>query len=160
VTTSDVPAIALSRLAGGALFVDAQGRVLLVRPTYKPGWDIPGGYAQPGESPLSACVREVREELNITPEITAQPLVMDWAPADGEGDKILLIFDGGSLSDEQLSGITFLDGELAELRFVDPAELDGYTPARLARRIRTALTAKNEKRTIYAEHGDEAGRSE
>ncbi|MBX6722278.1 MAG: NUDIX hydrolase, partial [Dactylosporangium sp.] len=51
-------------------------RVLLVRPTYKPYWDIPGGYVQPGESPLAACKREIRASLGnpaliITTEIRA-----------------------------------------------------------------------------------------
>jgi ADP-ribose pyrophosphatase YjhB (NUDIX family) len=61
------------------------------RPTYKDYWDIPGGYVEPGESPLGACRREIREELSIAPPIAGQPLVIDWAPADGEGDKILFI---------------------------------------------------------------------
>jgi hypothetical protein len=30
-------------MAAGALFRDAQGRVLLVVPTYKPTMDLPGG---------------------------------------------------------------------------------------------------------------------
>jgi len=35
--------MATPRVAAGVLFRDAQGRVLLVKPTYKDGWDIPGG---------------------------------------------------------------------------------------------------------------------
>lgn len=150
------PHFALSRLTGGALFSDAAGRVLLVRPTYKTGWDIPGGYAEPGESPYAACVREVREELGIAPPIERQPLVVDWAPLDGEGDKTLFIFDGGTPTDDHLSRVAFVDGEVAETRFVAATDLDDYTPARLARRLRTALAAKATGRTIYAEHGDEA----
>ena len=30
-------------MAAGALFRDEDGRVLLVDPTYKPTWDLPGG---------------------------------------------------------------------------------------------------------------------
>jgi 8-oxo-dGTP diphosphatase len=50
-------------VSAGALFVDEYDRVLLVEPTYKSYWDIPGGYVEPGESPLAACAREVHEEL-------------------------------------------------------------------------------------------------
>lgn len=38
--------MATARMAAGALSAvirDAASRVLLVRPTYKEGWDIPGG---------------------------------------------------------------------------------------------------------------------
>jgi 8-oxo-dGTP diphosphatase len=45
------------------LFRDAAGRVLLVKPTYKNGWEIPGGYVDAGESPRAAAAREVKEEL-------------------------------------------------------------------------------------------------
>lgn len=41
-TTDDADQIATPRVAAGALSVDAAGRVLLVKPTYKRGWDIPG----------------------------------------------------------------------------------------------------------------------
>lgn len=152
--TRPEPPIATARLSAGALFTDDAGRVLLVRPTYKDYWDIPGGYVEPGESPLAACRREIREELSIAPPIAGQPLLIDWAPADGEGDKILFIFSG-RLTPDELSQVTFADGELAELRFVEPADLEQFTIARLARRIRTGLAAYRAGHTAYAEHGNE-----
>jgi hypothetical protein len=38
-------------VAAGVLFFDAAGRILLVQPTYKDYWDIPGGYVETGETP-------------------------------------------------------------------------------------------------------------
>jgi len=73
--------MATPRVAAGVLFRDAQGRVLLVKPTYKDGWDIPGGYVEPGESPKQAARREVLEELGIEPPI-GRLLVVDWAPPE------------------------------------------------------------------------------
>jgi 8-oxo-dGTP pyrophosphatase MutT (NUDIX family) len=66
-----------------------------VKPVYKDGWDLPGGYVMPGESPRAACAREVREELGIEPPI-GDALVVDWAPLEGGGDKILFVFDAGT----------------------------------------------------------------
>ena len=90
------PPIATPRVAAGALFFDDAGQVLLVRPSYKDGYEVPGGYVEPGESPRDACIREVREELSIEPAIGVM-LVVDWAPAEREGDKLLFLFDGGIL---------------------------------------------------------------
>jgi 8-oxo-dGTP diphosphatase len=142
-------------VAAGALFTDHAGRVLMVRPTYKNYRDIPGGYVEPGESPRAACIREVLEELSLTVEV-GPLLVVDWAPDNDEGDKILYVFDAGSLTDEELKTIVFGDGEIAEARFVDPNELDSMTLPRLIRRLHTAVDAKRDRNTIYAEHGDPA----
>jgi len=144
--------VARPKVAAGALFFDEAGRVLLVKPSYKAGWEIPGGYVEPGESPRAACVRELREELRLSPAIGGH-LVVDWAPADGEGDKLLFIFDAGFLPEAVRAEISFDDGELVEWRFVDAADLDDYLPARLARRIRTALVARESGVPVYAEHG-------
>lgn len=54
------------RTASGVLYFDETGRVMLVNPTYKPMWDMPGGYVQPGESPVEALRREIAEELGAS----------------------------------------------------------------------------------------------
>ncbi|QSB17343.1 NUDIX hydrolase [Natronosporangium hydrolyticum] len=149
--------MATPRVAAGALFADAAGRVLLVKPTYKSGWDIPGGYVTPGESPLAACRRELVEELGRTWPVRPQPLVVDWAPARHEGDKILFVFGGGILPGDALGSATFPDGEISDIRLVEPQEFDDHLPDRLARRLRLALRAREQHRTIYAEHGTEVG---
>ncbi|MBB3726917.1 NUDIX domain-containing protein [Nonomuraea dietziae] len=146
------PPMATARVAAGALFFDEHGRVLLVKPTYKSYRDIPGGYVEPGETPFQACVREVQEELGIQPPI-GDLLVVDWAPHPKEGDKILFIFDGGRLSPETLSKISFGDGELAGYEFHAVEELDGLMIERLASRVSSAVTAHNIGRTLYLEHG-------
>jgi ADP-ribose pyrophosphatase YjhB (NUDIX family) len=47
------------------LVFDAQGRIFLVKHSYMPGWHLPGGGVEPGESLLTALGREMREEGNI-----------------------------------------------------------------------------------------------
>jgi 8-oxo-dGTP diphosphatase len=51
----------------GAVILDAQGRVLLLRHRFRPGsgWGIPGGFIQPGEQPEAALRRELREEIGL-----------------------------------------------------------------------------------------------
>ncbi|MEU8391257.1 NUDIX hydrolase [Micromonospora sp. NPDC048843] len=153
-TANEMPPMATPRVAAGALFFDDQGRVLLVRPSYKNHWDIPGGYVEPGESPRAACIREIQEELGLTPAVGPM-LVVDWAPAEHEGDKLLFIFDGGSLGAEQERDIRFADGELTEWRYVSAGSLEQHGPPRLVRRIRTAIAARSNGVSTYAEHGSE-----
>src|SRR4051812_23503587 len=57
---------ARKRVAADVLITDRVGRVLLVDPTYKEGWDIPGGMVEANEPPRVAAERELREELGLT----------------------------------------------------------------------------------------------
>lgn len=51
----------------GLCFTDA-GRIALVRLTTGPGWQVPGGGVEDGESPEEALVRELREEITADVE--------------------------------------------------------------------------------------------
>ena len=148
-----VQRMARPRMAAGALFFDAQGRVLLVRPSYKPMWEIPGGYIETGESPLSACRREVEEELGIKPPI-GPLLVIDWAPNDAEGDKVLYLFDGGELSPDTAVSIKLASDELLAAEFRAAQDLDQLLIPRLARRVKRAVSARAEGHSVYLEHGE------
>ena len=85
------------QVAAACVLRDGDGRVLIVDPTYKPQWELPGGAAELGESPFDACRREIREELSI--EITPlQLLCVDHQsmrpPRRGA---LRFVFDGGCL---------------------------------------------------------------
>jgi len=47
------------------------GQVMLVRHSYTPGWYLPGGGVEPGESVYEALVREIGEETGA--ELSAPP---------------------------------------------------------------------------------------
>ncbi|MEU8583891.1 NUDIX hydrolase [Streptomyces abikoensis] len=147
--------MARPRMAAGALFFNDQGDVLLVRPSYKPKWEIPGGYIEVGESPLIACRREVEEELGITPPI-GPLLVVDWAPNERDGDKVLWIFDGGELQSKEVSAIKLAQDELLGAEFHSADALDELLIPRLARRVRQAIAARGQAHPQYLEHGQPA----
>src|SRR6266705_4914118 len=74
ISDSDAPAggtpedLALPTIpvSAGALIFDRSGRLLILKPTYKSGWTIPGGVMEEdGETPWQACRREGREECGL-----------------------------------------------------------------------------------------------
>ena len=50
---------------GVAVAVWWRERLLVVRPSYRPGYDLPGGGLHPGEEPRQGAVRELAEELAV-----------------------------------------------------------------------------------------------
>jgi 8-oxo-dGTP diphosphatase len=142
---------ATPRIAAGALFTDGD-RILLVHKTYGNGWDIPGGYAEIGESPAAACQREVKEELGIQREVR-RLLIVDWAPRRHEGDKILYIFDCGDLGADE-NRIQVASDELDRWEWIPVGRLSDYVIPRLARRLTSAYHAYSAETPTYLEHGE------
>ena len=142
-----------SGLLSGVLFTDWEGRVLLVQPSYKPTWEIPGGTVEEGESPRAAARREVREELGIDPTIGSL-LVFDWVPGTpSRPDGLALIYDGGTLDDSDSRRIHLPAGELNAYGFVDVGSAVGLLSDSLERRVLTALRARRLGRAIELEDG-------
>jgi 8-oxo-dGTP pyrophosphatase MutT (NUDIX family) len=48
-----------------AAVFDQEGRVLLVKHRYSPGWQLPGGGVGRGEAPEAALLREMGEEVGL-----------------------------------------------------------------------------------------------
>jgi 8-oxo-dGTP diphosphatase len=61
------------KLVVAGLIVDAAGRVLITQRRAGDAlpllWELPGGKVEPGEAPVDALVRELREELGIAAEV-------------------------------------------------------------------------------------------
>lgn len=141
------------RVAAGALFADDEGRTLLVAPTYKPHWQLPGGVAHVDEPPLAAATRAVRRELGL--DITlGRMLVLDWVgPSPSRIEGLLFVYDGGTLTSEQHQSVVLPPGELADWAWCNGGELPARLPEHMLPRIQTALRARASGATIYLENG-------
>lgn len=145
-------------VASGVLLFDEQDRVLLVDPTYKAGWEFPGGVVEAGEAPGCAGVREVAEELGLVLDRAPGLLVVDWEPPQPPGyGGLRLLFDGGRLTDGAQDRLRLPGPELRAWRFVTEDEAAGLLPRHRYERLRWALRARERGRPLYLEAGVPVG---
>lgn len=139
------------RVAADVLLRDATGRVLLVNPTYKPGWDLPGGMAEANEPPEETAVRELSEELGLNVTVRGL-LVVDWvAPHGPWDDQIAFIFDGVTL--DVPGELRPQDEELSEAAYVTLDKAQELVGQRMRVRLDAAVRALDEGRPVYLHDG-------
>ncbi|WP_037266375.1 NUDIX hydrolase [Kibdelosporangium aridum] len=141
------------RMASGVLFRDDEDRVLLVEPSYKPEWEIPGGSVDENESPWATATRELTEELGMKRDL-GRLLVVDYVfPQEAWPEAVMFIFDGGTLTQSDVDAMEFVDGEILSAGFYDLTEARKRLAPRLARRVEAALQALSQGATALCEHG-------
>jgi ADP-ribose pyrophosphatase YjhB (NUDIX family) len=142
---------ARKRVAADVLIRDEIGRVLLVEPTYKEGWDLPGGMVEANESPQAGALRELDEELGLAPTL-GRPLVIEWVGAHGPwDDQIVFVFDGGTLRAEDAVDVRVRDREIAAWRFFDVTDARLEMREDIWRRLRAAVDSLERGTTSYLE---------
>ncbi|MEU2376864.1 NUDIX hydrolase [Streptomyces misionensis] len=145
-------------LAAGVLLFDERDRVLLVDPTYKPGWEFPGGVVERGEAPARAGMREVAEETGIRMGEVPRLLVVDWErPVPPGYGGLRLLFDGGRLTTDEASGVLLPGPELRAWRFATEQEAANMLPPVRYERLRWALRARERGTVLYLEAGVPVG---
>ncbi|MEV8310145.1 NUDIX domain-containing protein [Streptomyces flavidovirens] len=145
-------------VAAGVLLFDEADRVLLVDPTYKPGWEFPGGVVEQGEAPARAGMREVEEETGIELVDVPRLLVVDWEPPRPPAyGGLRLIFDGGRLDSTTAGRLVLPGSELRGWRFVTEEEAAGLLPPNRYERLRWALRARERSAVLNLEAGVPVG---
>ena len=137
--------------SAGAILLDEEGRLLILKPTYKSGWTVPGGVMEAdGETPWEACRREVAEETGI--EVTRGRLVcVDTRPAKNGGKLGLrFLFHCGTLTDQRIASIELQESEIRSHRFVDREGAKALLSKPVRRRVLAAWDAPH---CLYLENG-------
>jgi ADP-ribose pyrophosphatase YjhB (NUDIX family) len=105
------------------------GHVLVVRRARPPAhglFTLPGGVVEAGETLAEAVIREVREETELTIEPVALAGYREVIVRDAE-DRVQRHFVILPFSARWIAGEPKLNDELAEARWLRPAELAGLT---------------------------------
>ncbi|GAA2663746.1 NUDIX hydrolase [Streptomyces lunalinharesii] len=147
-------------MSAAAIFTDALQRVLLVKPTYRRQWLLPGGAAEPHESPRQACRREITEEIGLE-RVPGRLLAVHWLPPNHPDidagiqlpGEIRYLFDGGTLADDEITDLRMPQNELTGFEFVDSTQLDQHMIPLDARIALAALRARLSGTTAHLEGG-------
>ena len=133
------PAYLLSRLhrqllhsvtMGVRILLVQEGQVLLVRHTYNPGWQFPGGSLKHGENTAQGAVREAFEETGV--RVLGEPRLLGVFTNSGEGHSDHIItFVAENFVQERATD----RWEIAEVRSFPLDELPAGLSAGYRRRI-------------------------
>jgi ADP-ribose pyrophosphatase YjhB (NUDIX family) len=148
-----VAGLARKVMAAGVLFRDRLDRILLVEPSYKSNWEIPGGVVEADESPWAAATRELAEELGWDNPLGRLLVVDHVRPQDSRPERVVFVFDGGVLDETDLAGTEFPDGEILSAGFHTLAEARYKVKPLLADRLAVALNAVEQEVTVLCEQG-------
>jgi 8-oxo-dGTP pyrophosphatase MutT (NUDIX family) len=118
-----------------AAVLNDAGEVFLIRHTYTPGWQLPGGGVEAGETLNEALAKELREEACIRLTGPAQLFGVYFNRKVSRRDHVVLYVVRDFAVDEAKQP----DMEIAEARFFPLDALpDGLTPATRRRLVEIA----------------------
>lgn len=113
--------------AAGTLTVDAAGRILLQRRRDTGQWALPMGKMELGETVVECAVRETAEETGVRVEVVGLVgIYSDPAHIVAYGDGEVRQEYEVTFVARPLGGVPAANDEASEVRWVVPADLDGY----------------------------------
>jgi len=144
------------RSAVAILFFNSQKEILVLKPSYKKDWTIPGGVVEKNESLKVALLREIKEEIGLDFAGDLKLAVLDYKSTridNGivKSDSLHVLFDGGELDDYNIALIKVDNEEIIEYKFLLPNEALNLLGEPLRKRIEAYLKSGE---AVYLEDGE------
>lgn len=139
------------RMGAGCVFLDSEGRLLIVKPIYREVWLLPGGVVEADESPRQACIREVKEEIGFLCQPERLLCVSYINSARNHGESLQFVFWGGVIAEQD---VELGDDELSAYQFLPPDEALPLMGEYAKRRISWCLKALKTDQMFYLENDD------
>jgi 8-oxo-dGTP pyrophosphatase MutT (NUDIX family) len=114
---------------GACALVERDGKILLVRHSYVPGWLLPGGGVGRGEPPAEAVLRELKEEIGLV-KSSPPEFVGLYTRRAGWVTNVIALYRVGDAD-----FIFRPNFEIREIRFADPIAPPDGTPPSVQRRL-------------------------
>ncbi|MGW4379494.1 NUDIX hydrolase [Kitasatospora sp. NPDC004531] len=147
--------------AAGVLFPDERGRVLAARVSYRTEHPIAlpgGGWEASDPSPRHTAVREIREELGITP-VLRELACLDWSRDHRRPPVAAFLYWADPLTEAQRAAIRLEAAELDALVHLTPEQVLTALPPLLSRRVGSCLRAPRSAAPLELADGLPAGHS-
>ena len=140
-------------MGAAGLIKNSKGEILVLKSNYKEAWLLPGGASEKNESPKSAAMREIKEEIGLDIEV-GRMLCIDYITRDEVGDGFVVIFDCGKISDNLISEIRLQKDEILDYKFVASERALGMVSESMKRRLSKCLEITETKEALYLENGE------
>lgn len=133
------------------LLIFKEDKILVVKPTYKSTYLVPGGIVETLESLADAANRECSEEIGVKPELL-RLLVVDYKSGNQNiGDAIHFLFSSKLQSNDL---IKIDNKEIESFLWVSPEDAYQMLEPQLAKRVAAGLEAIKRNHTVYCENGN------
>lgn len=143
------------RMACGVIFFNNKNELLIVKPSYKDYWSIPGGVIDLNESPRQAAIREINEEIGL--DINKIDLLsVDYYHNTNsfKGEAIHFTFWGGKLDENLIKQIKVDGQEIIEFKFISKEKALNLVSKEMSKRIVMAMKAIENDKILYLEEGE------
>lgn len=139
------------RMGAGCLLFNEQSKLLILKPTYKDNWLLPGGVIEANESPRQACMREVKEETGINCQPTRLLCIDYVSDRINNLESVQFVFLGGII-DRDIQ-IELPKIEISGYKFVEFSAALLMLGINSRRRLQSCLPYLDSQMTVYLENG-------